>query len=118
MDPAPADEVAICASATLGAASARLAYQQDIRTSRTDLGGREVPRPEPGPLGRLARLAFNAARERFIPGVEFGHLEGEGFFEPRAERYMLDFGAYAQIFADGKLFSGRSGRSLDTLRPR
>jgi hypothetical protein len=60
---------------------------------------------------------FNAARERFIPGVEFGHLEGEGFFEPRADRYMLDFGAYAQIFADGKLFSGRSGRSLDTLRP-
>lgn len=112
-----ADELAICARATLAAASARLAYQQDIRTTRTDPGGREVPRPAPGPLGRLARRAFNAARERFIPGVQFGHLEGEGFLEPRADRYMLDFGAYAQIFADGKLLGGRSGRPLDTLRP-
>jgi hypothetical protein len=29
---------------------------------------------------------------------------------------MLDFGAYAQIVADGKMFSGLPGRSLDSLR--
>ncbi|MGN6796506.1 MAG: hypothetical protein ACTHJW_29315 [Streptosporangiaceae bacterium] len=113
----PAVELAVCANATLDAASARLTYRQDTRTSRTDLMGREVARPAPGPLGWLTRRLFNAARERLIPDLNFGHLEGEGFLDPAASRYMLDFGAYAQVFADGQLFGGRSGRSLSTVRP-
>jgi hypothetical protein len=112
-----ADELAICAGATLAAPSARLGYLQDIRTSWTDPDGREVPPPTPGAVGQLVRRLFNAARERFIPGVEFGHLEGDGFIEPSAGRYMIDFGSYAQVFADGKLFSGLAGRALESLRP-
>jgi hypothetical protein len=112
----PADELALCASATLAAPSARLACEQDIRTSRTDPRGHEAPRPTPGPVGRLARIALKRARQRFMPALDLGHMVAEGFLEAPADRYMLDFGAYAQIVADGKVFGGLPGRSLDSLR--
>jgi hypothetical protein len=50
-------------------------------------------------------------------GATFGHGKAEGFIEPARGRYMIDFGSYAEICADGVIFSGLSGRSLLTLRP-
>jgi len=51
-----------------------------------------------------------------MPDLDLGHMVAEGFLEAPADRYMLDFGAYAQIVADGKVFGGLPGRSLDSLR--
>jgi hypothetical protein len=51
-----------------------------------------------------------------MPDLDLGHMVGQGFIEAPADRYMLDFGAYAQIVADGKVFGGLPGRSLDSLR--
>jgi hypothetical protein len=51
-----------------------------------------------------------------MPDLDLGHMVAEGFLEAPADRYMLDFGAYAQIVADGKVFGGLPGRPLDSLR--
>ena len=69
------------------------------------------------PLGKLVRRAGRAFWERASGGKAFGHGAAEGFLEPAASRYMIDFGSYAEICADGVTFGGRSGRSLHTLRP-
>jgi hypothetical protein len=50
-----------------------------------------------------------------MPDLDLGHMVGEGFLEAPADRFMLDFGAYAQIVSDGKVFGGLPGRSLDSL---
>jgi hypothetical protein len=41
----------------------------------------------------------------------------EGVIDLRARRYMIDFGAYAELYADGRQWGGRSGRSLASLSP-
>ncbi|HKR70678.1 MAG TPA: hypothetical protein VJT16_17715 [Streptosporangiaceae bacterium] len=82
----------------------------------TDPSGREMPRRTPGSIDRLARLAFKAARQRFMPDLDIRHIVAEGFLDPQGGRYMLDFGGYAQLVADGTLFDGAPGRSLDSLR--
>jgi hypothetical protein len=34
-----------------------------------------------------------------MPDLDLGHMVAEGFLEAPADRYVLDFGAYAQIVA-------------------
>jgi hypothetical protein len=107
---ADAGEVISCADRTLRAPGARIEFRIDTVLPEGRL------RPRPGPLGRLARLAARAAWERIAPGVdarglreEFTHQVGEGFLEAADARYQIDFGAYAQMYIDGRRFGGRPG---------
>jgi len=45
---------------------------------------------------------------------ELTHRFGEGFLEPAAGRYQLDFGGYAEMCVDGRQFAGVPGASRRT----
>ena len=121
-EPAAADpagalaEVIACASRTLTAPSARI----EIRTD-TDLG-REPERAQrrrPGLIGRLAARAAKGILGRVAPETDvaemremFLHQFGAGFVEPAADRYLIDYGGWAQVLTDGRHFSGLSGEPL------
>ena len=116
-DAAAASEIVACADRTLAAPSARIVIRQDLNfpaavwRSKARLGGAQ------GSIETLARLAGRAIWKRATRGLELGHMTGEGFLEPAAGRYMIDYGSFAQVYMDGKTFGGRSGRSLQNLRP-
>lgn len=42
----------------------------------------------------------------------FLHYAGVGFVEPTADRYQVDYGGYAQLYAHGQLWGGPSGAPL------
>jgi hypothetical protein len=48
-------------------------------------------------------------------GLESEHLVGAGIAEPAQDRYMIDYGSWAVLHADGKTFRGPSGRALQIL---
>jgi hypothetical protein len=48
---------------------------------------------------------------------DFRRQEAEGVVDFATRRYMLDYGSFARLYADGKEWSGRSGRALSTLPP-
>ena len=104
-------EIIACADRTLAEPSARIAFRSDFESSAP------VTHASPGPVRSLISLAGKAVWERVSGGKSFRHSAGEGFIEPAADRFMIDFGYYAQIGADGLTFGGLSGRSLQTLRP-
>lgn len=108
---AAADEILALAERTLTESSARVALRSDFEYSRP------AAKRNPGPIGRLIGLASKAVWDFAAGGKEFGHSAGEGFLEPAASRYMIDFGHYAQLCTGGVTFGGLSGRSLETLRP-
>jgi hypothetical protein len=56
---------------------------------------------------------LNAATRAF----DFRHRSAEGVIDLPRRRYMLDYGSYARLYADGKEWDGRSGRLLSTLPP-
>jgi hypothetical protein len=83
---------------------------------------REQPRP--GPVGRLVRRAARSLWGRLSPEVDaaqlgemfreaFLHLSGEGFLEPAADRYQVDYGAYTQMYFDGQFWGGPPCRTVD-----
>jgi hypothetical protein len=116
-DAAVGRAVIACANSTLAAPSARIEVRIDTEFVRL----RRRERRRPGPLGRLTRFAAKAAWQRVAPGVDaadlrdaFMHGLGEGFIEPPAGRYLIDYGHYAEMFADGKRFGGQSGQQLPT----
>jgi hypothetical protein len=104
-------EIINCALSTLAAPSARIARRSDFEIARTE------PLTNAGPVGRLVVLASKALWKRVSGGLDIRHAAAEGFVEPAARRYMIDFGAYAEIGADGVTFGGRSGRLMQGLRP-
>ena len=118
-----AREVVACAERTLAAPSARIELRQELV-----LGRAEWPRP-PGWWGNVLRLAvktggllMRAGWSLFVRrgpnrGLAFGQMLGEGFAEPAQNRYMIDFGSFAKLQAEGKTFGGRSGRPLQALHP-
>jgi len=116
-DAAAVSEIIACAGRTLAAPSARIVFRQDwnippaVWRSKARLGGAQ------GSIETLARLAGRAIWKRATRGLEPGHMTGEGFLEPAAGRYMIDYGSIAQVYMDGKTFGGLSGRSLQNLRP-
>lgn len=72
--------------------------------------------------GGLLRPVLNAAKsgpKRLVkfaaPDVDFRHQTAEGIIDIAGRRYMLDYGSYAHLYADGQQWDGRSGRSLATL---
>jgi hypothetical protein len=118
-----AREVVACAERTLAAPSARIELRQELR-----LGQADWPRP-PGWRGSVLRLAVKtggllmrawwrlATRRGPNRDLAFGQMLGEGFAEPARGRYMIDFGSRAKLYAGGKTFWGRSGRSVEAARP-
>lgn len=108
-------DVIACANRTLTASSARIEARSDAEVAR----GREWQGRRPGLIGRLVRRAARGALERVAPGTDaaelweaFLHQVGDGFVEPAADRYLVDYGGYAQMLVDGRRFSGRSGEPL------
>jgi len=78
--------------------------------SKARLGGAQ------GSIETLARLAGRAIWKRATRGQELGHMTGEGFLEPAAGRYMIDYGAYAEMLIDGRHFGGPPGGLLRARR--
>jgi hypothetical protein len=117
-NPAVADDVVARANSTLTAPRARIEVLRDFT--------RPLAQPERRPPGLVARLAGRAAEavwKRISPEMDlatmretfrqsFTHLVGEGFVEPAADRYQLDFGGYAEMHFDGEYYGGASGRPL------
>jgi hypothetical protein len=117
LDAAPPDgdaetirEVIARAEATLAAPSARIEWRIDTDGTRP-----ERPRRRPGPVARLAAAAW----KRVAPGTDvadlrdaFRHQHGEGFIEPAARRYQVDYRAYAQLRVGGRRYAGLSGSPL------
>lgn len=119
--PAAAEEVIARVNRTLSVSRARIEVRTDRKITR-DPARRRRRRP-PGPAGRLARSAAEAVWKRIGPGMDlasagemlkerFLHMTGEGFVEPAAGRYQIDFGGYAVMRVDGRRYSGPSGRPL------
>ena len=108
-------EVTERAAATLAVPSARMEFRIDTEVAPVQ----PRQRRRPGFAGSLARRAVRAAWERVAPGWDAGRLRdvfehqlGEGVLEPAAGRYLIDYGGYAQLLADGKRFGGASGHPL------
>jgi hypothetical protein len=111
-----AEEIVACAERTLAQRSARIEFRQDWSSSRS---GSTMRRRRRGgllrPVGRLASFVIKAAWNRATGDLHFGHQVGKGILEPATGRYMIDYGSFAQVYADGKTVNGRSGRSVETL---
>jgi hypothetical protein len=115
-EPGALAAVTACAARTLTADSARLEIRSD-----TDLGRDPEPEPRrrPGLIGRLAGRAVTGVLGRVAPETDpaelrelFLHQLGAGFVEHAADRYLIDFGGWAQVLTDGRRFSGLSGEPL------
>jgi hypothetical protein len=80
-----------------------------------------MPRRRPGGLMRPVTLLAKAAGKRLLKvatrNFDFRHQSAEGVIDLQRRRYMLDYGSYARLYADGKEWDGRSGRLLSTLPP-
>jgi hypothetical protein len=118
--PALTAEVIARANATLAVPRARI----EVRVDRDINRSLARPRPRiPRPVARLARFAAEAAWKRISPEMDlasvrelfkrnFRHLVGEGFVEPAADRYQIDFDGYAEMHFNGEYYGGPSGRPL------
>ncbi len=119
-DPAVTDEVVARANSTLATPRARI----EVRMDRDFTVSRARPKRRlPRPIARLARFAADAAWKRISPEMDlagvrevfkqnFLHPIGEGFVEPIADRYQIDFGGYAQMHFNGQYYGGASGEPL------
>lgn len=119
-----AREIVACAERSLSAASARIELHQELSFPGAEWPG---PRGRRGLVlrlaGRLAKRLAKAAwrhaarRVEANRGLEFGHFVGEGIAEPARARYMIDYGSFAELHAEGRTLGGRSGRPLRDLHP-
>jgi hypothetical protein len=118
---AVAREIVACARRTLLANGARIELRDDWTWS--DRPARDTVRRRRrggGLLALLRRLAVRAIKaswKRATRDLDLGHMVGEGIVEPVTGRFMIDFGAFAQIETTSESFGGRSGRALSTLEP-
>jgi hypothetical protein len=69
------------------------------------------------PLTTVAKAAGKRLLEAASGSFDFRHQTAAGFIDLRGRRYMLDYGSYARLYAEGKEWDGRSGRPLWTLPP-
>ena len=118
-----ARDVLVCAERTLAAPSIRFELRQEFGFWQADW-----PRP-PGWWGEVFWLAGKAIKllmragwrlaTRRGPnrGLKLGQMVGEGIAEPARNRYMIDFGSYAQLYAGGKTFGGGPGRPVEAAYP-
>jgi hypothetical protein len=125
-DPAVTDEVVALANSTLATPRARI----EVRMDRDFTASRARPKRRlPRPVARLARFAADAAWKRISPEMDlagvrevfkqhFLHPVGEGFAEPAADRYQIDFAGYAQMHFNGQYYGGASGKPLQANHHR
>ena len=119
-DPDPGDVLG-WTEATLDAGGARVLYR--LERPRFEWPELQVPwlsettKQILAPAGRLIKAGAKAAWRRATDDKDFHNLEAEGFIEPRSRRWMADYGDYAELFQDDRLWGGRSGRALSTLEP-
>jgi hypothetical protein len=112
-----AGEVVECAERTLAADGVKIEWRQDRRTYIPPTA-RPPGRPSPlSPVRRLAWEAVKAEWKRAFGDFQVGHMAGKGVLGPSTGRYMVDYGAFAQIHEGRQTFGGRSGRALTTLNP-
>ncbi|MEA2581937.1 MAG: hypothetical protein QOF33_22, partial [Thermomicrobiales bacterium] len=101
---------------TLAAASARIVVSRELTFEMP-----AMPQRRRGgllrPLMRVGKAAGKRLWRRALRDFDFRRQEGEGVIDLAQRRYMLDYGHYARLFADGREWDGRSGRLLSTLPP-
>jgi hypothetical protein len=101
---------------TLASGSARIALSSDHTWQMPPM-----PRRRRGgllrPLVGVAKATARRLWKRATGGFDWRHQEAEGIIDLAGRRYMLDYGSYAQLYAEGKQWHGRSGRALSTLPP-
>jgi hypothetical protein len=101
---------------TLAAATARIELLIDDTWEMP-----QRPRRRRGGLMRPVTSVAKAAGKRLLKAAtrrfDVRHQSAEGVIDFRHRRFMLDYGHYARLYADGKEWSGRSGRPLSTLPP-
>lgn len=115
-DGAATRAIAAAHTRTRAAGSARIELLTDFTF--------EMP-PTPGrwrgmllrPMISVARAAGRRLLKAVAPGFDFRHQTAEGVIDLLGRRYMLDYGSYARLYADGREWEGRSGRLLATLPP-
>lgn len=110
-----AEQIIACVERTLTAPSARIRFSREIGFGAAGLHRRRRQGGLLRPVGKVAKQAVKAGWKRSTHGFSFNHMTAEGFIEPSASRYAIDFGSYAELSSDGQLFRGRSGRALHTL---
>ena len=64
-------------------------------------------------VGAVSKPMLNAFMRRFDPLNQ----ASVGYLDLGRRRYMMDFGHYAELYADETRWSGRSGRPVATLPP-
>ena len=127
-DSAVADEVVARANSTLAAPRARIELRMDRDVTQSRSRARPERRLLPRPVTRLARFAAEAAWKRISPEMDLAgvrdeflrqmtHRVGEGFVEPAADRYQIDFGGYAEMRFNGHYYGGASGMPLRASQP-
>jgi hypothetical protein len=107
--PVTAGEIIARVNSTLTSPRARIEIRMDRDIDWVP--GRQE-RDRPGPAGRLATFAGEAVWKLIFKQQRFMHLAGEGFIEPAASRYQIDFGGYAMMHFNGQHYSGAPGRQL------
>jgi hypothetical protein len=120
---AAAREIVACAERTLAAPSARIQLHKELRFPPRE---RLWPRGLPGVMRRVAGgtakllgtawWKYHDHRLKATGGLKSGYHLGVGIAEPAQGRYMIDYGLWAELHADGKTVRGRSGRALQALR--
>jgi hypothetical protein len=118
-----AAEIVACAVRTLGEPSARMAYRRDWTLPRL------------ADMGLAARLVGSAVKTAWnvwtwgLPDINHRHTVCEGFAEPAASRYMIGHGRFmvdggqsttdgfglSELRTAGTTFTGKPGRSLDSV---
>ena len=109
-------EIVACAGRTLAAPSARIALHWERPQRPGGLPGVMV-RVADGAV-KLVATAWWRNRSRRLEatgGLESERLAGEGIADPAQDRYMIDYGSWAVLHADGKTFRGPPGRALQAL---
>lgn len=111
--PQAAREIIACAERTLAAASARI----EVHVERKTPPGWQPPGAGRLGIGLRVLRGLGPLRSQVSWRVIHGRwpeypVAGEGFIEPARGRYMIDYGSFALLLADGKLGVGRPGRPL------
>jgi len=69
------------------------------------------------PMASVAKAAGKRLLKAVTGNVDLRRQSAEGVIDLRASRWMLDYGSYARLYAEGMEWDGRSGRPLATLPP-
>ncbi len=109
--PTAVEAIAAARERTLAERSARIELVVELDWASVA----QMPRKRRGGLSRpvisVAKRVFKIATRN----VDLGRISAEGVADFAGRRSMLDAGSFARLHADGKEWSGRSGRPLHTL---